>query len=174
MKIDTTLSIAVLVSSTITLLLFVLQHFIIEPSKEKKRKQIEKFKELYAPLYMMINAMLTSVILYERENGAERLYFTSAGSQGFINNDYMIEFVLKNSSYASVELLSELDIYICHATGGNLTSLEYENLTKIVVKEYQQLRRDLELKYDENELETGIPTSIRDIREIHSMKMSNH
>ncbi|MDA2383541.1 hypothetical protein PDN41_17550 [Bacillus cereus] len=169
MGIDGTFTVPALVA----LSTFGLLHLVIEPRKEKKKKRKEKFKELYAPLYMMINAMLTSVILYERENGAERLYFTNAGSKGFIDNDYMIEFVLKNSSYASVELLSELDIYIRHATGGNLTSLEYENLTKIVVKEYQQLRRELKLKYDKKELKTGIPTSIGDIREMHSMRTSN-
>ncbi|WP_235713329.1 hypothetical protein [Bacillus mycoides] len=173
MKFDLTLSMAAMVTSIVTLVLFLLLHYVIEPCKEKKRKKSEKFKELYAPLYMMINARLTTVILHEEQKGAENLHFTNGGSEGFIDDDYMIEFVLKNSSYASVELLWELDNYNRYATDGTLTSLEYENLTKTVITEYQQIRKDLGLEYNEKELETGLPTAIRHIRAIHSIKMSN-
>lgn len=170
MRVDTSLSIAAIVTSLITLGLFVFLHYYIEPRKEKRRKKGEKFKELYAPLYMMINARLSTVILHEQQKGAENLQFTNGGSEGFIDDDYMIEFALKNSSYASFELLWELDAYIRYATAGKLTSLEYENLTKTVVVEYQQIRKDLGIEFDQKELETGIPTAIRHIRTMHSLQ----
>ncbi|MGR5996622.1 hypothetical protein ACT7DF_06215 [Bacillus cereus] len=136
---------------------FVLLHFVIEPRKERKRKRKEKFKELYSPLYMIINARLSLIRTHGRRNGAKELYFSDAGSPPFINDNYMIEFTLENSSYASFKLLNELDAYIrsCTESGGG-DHEKVEELIKIVVKEYQQLRKELKLEYDKSELETGI------------------
>ncbi|MBH0345684.1 hypothetical protein BK731_00600 [Bacillus thuringiensis serovar muju] len=152
-------------TSIVTLGLFLLLHYVIEPRKEKKRKKSEQFKELYAPLYMIINARLGSLVMYGRKYGAEQLYFNNAGAPGIINDNYMIEFVLKNSSYASNELLSVLDIHIRNVSEERYKYIELENLVKVIVKEYQQLRKELKLKYDEKELETGLPTKVREIRE---------
>ncbi|ANV73995.1 TPA: hypothetical protein ACGX4N_000683 [Bacillus cereus] len=164
MKIDSTLSFAAI----ITLSSFVLLHYVIEPRKEKKRKKSEKFKNFYAPLYMMINARLSLIRTHGKRNGAKELYFSDAGSPPFINDNYMFEFVLENSSYASVKLLSKLDAYIrsCTESGGG-DHEEIEELIKIVVKEYQQLRKELKLEYNKSELETGIPESIQILRNLH-------
>ena len=171
MAIDSTFT----VPAIIALGTFMALHFVIEPIKERKRKRKEKFKELYSPLYMIINARLSLVKTQGRRNGAIELSFSDAGSPPFINDNYMIEFTLENSSYASVKLLNELDTYIQSSTelsGGNHESIE--ELIKTVVKEYQQLRKELKLEYDKNELKTGIPTAIRHIRGMHRLKMFNH
>ena len=165
MKFELTLSITAIATSVVTLGLFLLLHYVIEPRKEKKRKKSEKFKELYAPLYMIINARLGSLVMHGQKYGAEQLSFNNAGAPGIINDNYMIEFALKNSSYASIELLHVLDIHIRNTSDGWYNHMDIEELVKVIVKEYQQLRKELKLKYDEKELETGIPTKVREIRE---------
>ncbi|HDX9660570.1 TPA: hypothetical protein ROY05_005311 [Bacillus toyonensis] len=160
-----TLSIAVMVTSIVTLGLFLLLHYVIEPRKEKKRKKGEKFKELYAPLYMIINARLSSLVMHGQKYGADQLYFSDAGAPGIISDNYMIEFALKNSSYASPELLNALDIHIRNISEDKYRYMDIENLVKVIVKEYQQLRKELKLEYDEKELATGIPNRIIEIRE---------
>ncbi|MBT2576162.1 hypothetical protein J7E43_01675 [Bacillus sp. ISL-8] len=158
-----------MVTSIVTLGLFLLLHYVIEPRKEKKRKKSEQFKELYAPLYMIINARLGSLVMHGQKYGAEQLYFNNAGAPGIINDNYMIEFVLKNSSYASNELLYVLHIHIRNVSEERYNFMDLENLVKVIVKEYQQSRKELKLKYDEEELETGLPTKVREIREKRKM-----
>lgn len=165
MKLDSTLSMAAIITSIVTLLLFSLLHYVIEPRKEKKKKKSGKFKELYAPLYMIINARFAGLVKGGSKFDAQRLYFTDAGSPGIIDDNYMIEFFFKNSSYASLQLLHEFDIYVKNVSVGHYSHVNVERLVKLIVKEYQQLRKELKLDYNQKELETGIPTRIKELRE---------
>lgn len=157
----------------VALATFLLLHLIIEPRKEKKKKRKEKFKELYAPLYMMINARLYSCVMFGRQIGRiDELYFESAGTQhGFIDDDYMIEFILKNSSHASVDLLNRLEQYISNASEGAEDAEELKKLVVTVVKEYQQLRKELKIDYNKEELKTGIPDKVRLVGEYKKSKL---
>ncbi|MGR9632823.1 hypothetical protein ACU82A_00790 [Bacillus cereus] len=41
-----------------------------------------------------------------------------------------------------------------------------QNLVELTVKDYNQLRRELGMEYNEDELNTGIPDVIKEFREI--------
>ncbi|ALL23636.1 hypothetical protein BTXL6_20280 [Bacillus thuringiensis] len=152
---------------------FLLLHLFIDPKKEKKKKKKEKLKELYAPLYMMINAQLSTCVMIGRQRGSiGKLYFDSAGKQpGFIDEDYMIEFILKNSSHASMDLMHRLEKYISNTTEGTYDHEEINSLVVTVVKEYQQLRKELKMDYNKEELETGIPDKVRLVGEYKKSKL---
>ncbi|MEZ2366387.1 MULTISPECIES: hypothetical protein [Bacillus] len=171
MKLDSTVSFA----AVITLGSFLLLHYFIEPRKEKKRKKSEKFKNFYAPLYMMINARLSFVIFRAKhdDSNLENVYFNDAGSPAFINNNYVIKFIIENSAYASIELLNELELYIRDVTEMDDSSEKNKRLIGIIVKEYQQLRKELKMEYDKNELKTGIPKEIQSLRDKNSVKESS-
>ncbi|MEI2316481.1 hypothetical protein [Bacillus paramobilis] len=166
MKLDLTLSIAAIVTSVITLGLFAFLHYHIEPQKEERRKKSEKFKNFYAPLYMMINARLSLYFHSVEKNGrdVEQIFFDDAGSPEFIDNKYVISFILQNSSYASTELLDELEYYIYDVSQRGETGERHKNLVGTIVKEYQQLRKELGMDYDDDALKTGIPKRIRSLR----------
>ncbi|OOR57484.1 hypothetical protein BGP34_13465 [Bacillus mycoides] len=165
MRIDMSLSIAAIVTSVITLGLFLFLHYYIEPKKEARRKKSEKFKSFYAPLYMMINARLSHYFHSVKHNGrdVERMFFDDAGSPPFIDNKYVISFILQNSSYASTELLDELEYYIYDVSQKGEGGERHKNLVGIIVKEYQQLRKELGMDYDDA-LKTGIPKRMRSLR----------
>ncbi|MDF9523184.1 hypothetical protein P5815_21895 [Bacillus cereus] len=169
MKLDLTLSIAAIFTSLTTLGLFFFLHYCIEPKKEARRKKSEKFKNFYAPLYLMINARLSHYIFNLEKNGrdAEQMYFSDVQSYGkpaFIDNAYVIRFVLENSSYASTELLDELEYYIYDVSEQLETGDRHKHLVEIIVKEYQQLRKELKMDYDEEALKTGFPKRIRSLK----------
>lgn len=171
MKLDLTLSIAAIVTALTTSGLFFFLHYCIEPKKEARRKKSEKFKNFYAPLYLMINARLSLYIFNVEKNGSdvEKMYFSDIRSYGkaeFIDNEYVIKFVLENSSYASTELLDELEYYIYDVSEMAETGERHKNLVEIIVKEYQQLRKELKMDYDEDALKTGIPKRIRSLRKM--------
>ncbi|MDF9558753.1 hypothetical protein P5757_26535 [Bacillus tropicus] len=157
----------------VALVTFMLLHLFIEPRKEKKKKRKDKFKELYAPLYMMINARLYECVMHGRQLGRiNQMYFGSAGTnQGFIDDDYMIEFILKNSSHASVDLLNRLEQYISNASEGAEDAEELKKLVVTVVKEYQQLRKELKIDYNKEELKTGIPDKVTRVGEYKASKL---
>lgn len=121
----------------------------------------------------MINARLYSCVMFGRQKGRiDQMYFDSAGTnQGFIDDDYMIEFILKNSSHASVDLLNRLEKYISNVSEGTEDAEELEKLVVTVVKEYQQIRKELGIEYNEKELETGIPDKVRRVGEYKESKL---
>ncbi|HDR7797823.1 TPA: hypothetical protein QCY03_001572 [Bacillus tropicus] len=166
MKLDLTLSIAAIFTSMTTLGLFFFLHYCIEPKKEARRKKSEKFKNFYAPLYMMINARLSLYFHSVKNNGrdVERIFFDDAGSPAFIDNKYVISFILQNSSYASTELLDELEYYIYDVSQRGESGERHKDLVVLIVKEYQQLRKELGMDYDDDALKTGISKRMRSIR----------
>ncbi|MGG3404436.1 hypothetical protein BKK39_23225 [Bacillus cereus] len=162
------MSIELTITSTVitSLATFLCLHYIIEPRKENRRKKSEKFKNFYAPLYMMINARLSLYFHSVKNNGrdVEPIFFDDAGSPAFIDNKYVISFILQNSSYASTELLDELEYYIYDVSQRGESGERHKNLVVVIVKEYQQLRKELGMDYDDDALKTGIPKRIRFLR----------
>ncbi|AXR16974.1 MULTISPECIES: hypothetical protein [unclassified Bacillus (in: firmicutes)] len=183
------------IPAIVAILTFVVLHFIIDPWKAKKKWKEERFKNLYAPLYTIIISRLGAAGLLNAVSKGKRIYFGSAGEEGKINNDYMIEFTLKNSAYASNDLLNAIHdyTYFISSTRSIIKSVsdkeertqreaddlkeasrkreEYtKRLVITFVKEYNQLKKDLDMDYNKVELETGIPEFLKDLFEKGSDK----
>ncbi|MED1478215.1 hypothetical protein COF81_19670 [Bacillus pseudomycoides] len=166
MKLDLTLSIAAIVTSTITLGLFLFSNYVIEPRKEKKRKKEEQLKNLYAPLFTMIITELVSVPIGVRNNQTEMVLFTDRSKEYCKNNSHFVKFALDNSRYASAKLLFELhkyveDVMVEYHSPKNPIIFPVDNLVRVIVKDYNQLRKELKEEYDTDELITGIPNVIK-------------
>jgi hypothetical protein len=191
---DTKITIPVIV----TLLTFLILHFFIDPRKEKKKWREDRFKNLYAPLYTIIISRLGAAGLLNEVREGKEFYLGSGGEKGHIDNDYMIEFTLKNSAYASKDLLNAIHdyTYFITSTRSIITSvssnkertkkeaddlkeasrkrvLYTKRLVTILVKEYNQLKKELNMNYDQEELETGIPEFLKDLFEKGSGKGFN-
>ncbi|TPV44564.1 hypothetical protein [Bacillus dicomae] len=166
MKFDLTIPATVI--STVTL--FLILHYIIEPRKERKKKREERFKTLYAPLYTMIIAKLYDSKPIMKHHNCTDMMFWSKEKPKYLNDVYLIEFVLNNSAYASRDLLNAVHKYVealaieeIHKTIVGYESVD--NLVKVVVKEYNQLKKERGEEFIQTELETGIPEFILKMRE---------
>ena len=69
------------------------------------------------------------------------IHFGYAGRNNFINDDYMIQFFMKNSSFASNNLIQEMHLFIEHITETEGTTPNAEELVMVVIKEYNQIKR---------------------------------
>ncbi|MGE6503571.1 hypothetical protein ACQKF0_26095 [Bacillus wiedmannii] len=178
------------IPAIVAILTFLVLHFIIDPWKTKRKWKEERFKNLYAPLYTIIISRLGAAGLLNAVRKGEDIYFGSAGEEGKINDDYMIEFTLKNSAYASDNLLNAIHdyTYFISSTSSKIKSvLDKKERTKIeadelieasrkrkvyterlvitFVKEYNQIKKELDMEYSQEELETGIPGFLKDLFE---------
>lgn len=191
---DTKITIPVIV----TLLTFLILHFFIDPRKEKKKWREDRFKNLYAPLYTIIISRLGGAGLLNAVRKGKEFYLGNGGEKGNIDDDYMIEFTLKNSAYASNDLLSAIHdyTYFITSTSSIITSLSdkkqrtpkeandlkealekrrsyTKRLVTILVTEYNQLKKELKMDYEQKALETGIPEFLKDLFEKGSDKGFN-
>lgn len=84
------------------------------------------------------------------------------------NKEQLCEYIISNGKYASQNLLKLAVSYrfAHHYYGGNASCADAANaeefslikrLVCCIVSEYNQLRKDLKMSYDDSELETGIP-----------------
>ncbi|PGS67595.1 hypothetical protein [Bacillus thuringiensis] len=183
------------IPAVVAILTFLVLHFIIDPWKAKRKWKEERFKNLYAPLYTIIISRLGAAGLPNAVSKGEEIYFGSAGEEGNINNDYMIEFTLKNSAYASNDLLNAIHdyTYFISSTSSNIQSVSdkkeetkreaddlieasrkrkvyTKRLVITFVKEYNQIKKELDMEYSQGELETGIPGFFKDLFEKGSDK----
>ncbi|PFY80034.1 hypothetical protein [Bacillus toyonensis] len=183
------------IPAIVAILTFLVLHFIIDPWKAKKKWKEERFKNLYAPLYTIIISRLGAAGLPNAVRKGEEIYFGSAGEEGKINNDYMIEFTLKNSAYASNDLLNAIHdyTYFISSTSSKIQSVSdkkertkreaddlieasrkrkvyTKRLVITFVKEYNQIKKELDMDYSQEELETGIPEFLKDLFEKGSDK----
>jgi hypothetical protein len=155
---------SVLISASVALLIAVLNHFIITPYKENQSRKREQLKNLYAPLYGIINVRTKLVI--EDSMKAKKLMLGNVAGSTYQTREYMEKFILDKAGYASDELLEIWINYTSGIVGYNKVSTE--RLVITVVKEYNQLKRKLNLTYNKEELKTGIPESIKEYREFLS------
>ncbi|PFW87234.1 hypothetical protein COL32_27655 [Bacillus pseudomycoides] len=172
MRFDLTITISVIVSALVTVGLFVFLHYVIEPKKERVRKKEEKLKNLYAPLFTMIITELVSVPVGVRNSRTEMALFTRRANEYSTDNDHFVKFVLDNSRYANMKLLFEIHNFVeavmfekqVTQREGNAMTFPIDNLVKVIVKDYNQLKKELKEEYDEEELITGIPNIIKKTR----------
>lgn len=156
--------ISVLISASVALFIAVLNHFIITPYKERKNRKREQLKNLYAPLYGIINVRSKMVI--ELSMKSKKLMLGNADNKEYQSGVFMEKFIMDKAGYASNELMDAWIEYSSQITGFKKETTE--RLVIAVVKEYSQLKKDLNLPYNEEELRTGIPESIKEYREFIS------
>ncbi|MFT4497670.1 MULTISPECIES: hypothetical protein [Bacillus cereus group] len=156
-------------SAVITsIITFVILHLFIEPRKEKKRKREEKLKNLYAPLYTMTLAKLVDI---PSDRRMEDIRFCIKIESGYLSTEEYIQFIMKNSRYASSELLLEVHKLVEKLAykRNKINAFDdspyvyVDDLTMLVVKEYNQLKKQMNEKYDESELNTGTPSLLKEI-----------
>lgn len=76
----------------------------------------------------------------------------------------MEKFFLDKAGYSSNELLEAWIEYSSQIVGYKKETTEQLVIT--IVKEYNQLKKELNMPYNENELRTGIPESIKEYRDV--------
>jgi hypothetical protein len=77
--------------------------------------------------------------------------------------DFMEEFIIRNSGYASENLIAAFKDLA--STDGPIDKDISERFTKTVVIDYNKLKKDLKIHYNKEELLTGIPEVIKELRE---------
>ena len=151
-----------IISASVAILVAILNHFVITPYKEKKKRKREQLKNLYAPLYGIINVRTKLVI--DLSMRKKKLMLGNIDDTHYQTREFMETFILNNAGYSSNELL---DVWIEYCVQfGNYEKEKTEQLVMTVVIEYNQLKKDLNLPYNKEELITGIPESIKEYREL--------
>lgn len=140
--------------------LFVVLHFIVEPRKEKikwKREQLTKF---YAPLYATLNAQGDFWIRLQEMSGQERpdklIFATRGDGPNYQDRDHLENFIYEHSGYANLDLLAAWTRHVS-APDRCVSDADEKAFCKAIVAGYNQLRKELGLDYNEQELTTGIP-----------------
>lgn len=113
-------------------------------------------KNLYAPLYVLISQKIViGNHVNEKVNSQKKIVFGGKSGLEFTHDEYIMKFFMEKSSYASLELTDEFNKYYSKKLLGDVRDLSAEPIMILVVKEYNQLRKDLKLGYDKAELKTG-------------------
>ncbi|MEI4622144.1 hypothetical protein KFD70_19130 [Bacillus pfraonensis] len=161
MKIDIKI-LSAFISVIVSVLTFLIIHLYIEPRKVKRNFKMEQYKNLYAPVYAMILSRLNMA----KETGwvgNGSLTLGQRSSQDHLDRKAMEKLILTNSGYASIELIN---IFKDYTTSLKVPSEVTFNLVTTIVKEYNQLKKELKMEYNEAELKTGIPEIIKEFREV--------
>lgn len=148
--------ISALISAVVAFLILIISNFIIEPKKQRKQQKKEKLKNFYAPLYTLI--ILRMQIVEEIIVRDSRLTLGSISSNETTSKEYLQKFFLENSGYASDKLI----VYWVEYNVQPITKEKTTNFITTIIKEYNKLKKDLKLDYDHNELETGLPSFLRE------------
>lgn len=150
------------ISVIVSVLTFLIIHLYIEPRKVKRNFKMEQYKNLYAPVYAMILSRLNMA----KETGwvgNGSITLGQRSSQDHLDRKAMEKLILSNSGYASIELIN---IFKDYTASLKVPSEVTFNLVTTIVKEYNQLKKELKMEYNEGELKTGIPEIIKEFREI--------
>ncbi len=147
-----------IISVIVSILTFVFLHFVIEPIKQKKQFKEDQLKNLYAPLYSMIMTMSKLGSEYRRDH----IIHMYMEGDVMLNKKHRDELILANMGYASREFIDIWTSY-CKVLGEEKIPILHE-FSKLVIKEYNQLRKDLGYPFDDEELETGVPTHYKHLR----------
>lgn len=166
MNIDTPI-LSAIISATIALFVAVLNHFIVTPIKEKKERKRDQLTILYAPLYSLICLRLS--IPKEHSLSRRKLMLGDIGDIEYQKREYMEKLIMDRSGYCFNDLMEAWVNYASQL--GDFDKKNTEELVVSVVKGYNQLRKELKLPYDKEELNTGIPGVIKEYREF--MNKSN-
>ncbi|MEK4196154.1 hypothetical protein NYE59_23955 [Paenibacillus sp. FSL L8-0323] len=149
------------ISAAVAVLIFFALHFLIEPTKEKRKFAQERLQKLYSPLYALILARGRVYKDTMRNTPKDKVSLGSIKDHPFITREFMDEIIFKNMAYASTELMDSWSSYVSRGSAP-LEIAVIENLIKVSVKDFHKLRKKLGLDYDETELKTGIPKIFED------------
>ncbi|GGM40441.1 hypothetical protein GCM10011351_28250 [Paraliobacillus quinghaiensis] len=160
MNIDTSL-LSAIISATVALFVAVLNHFIVTPIKEKKELKRNQLTILYAPLYSLICLRIS--IVKDFSLSKRKLMLGDIGDIGYQKKEFMEKLIMDRSGYCFNDLM---EAWVNYASQfGSFDKKYTEELVKSVVRGYNQLRKELKLPYDKDELNTGIPEVIKEYRE---------
>ncbi|WP_408893488.1 hypothetical protein [Paenibacillus taichungensis] len=146
-------------SAVIALGTFLGLHFLVEPRKEKRKHRFDRLHNLYSPLYALILAR-GYYVEGERSPEGGNVVLGTDPNHSFLSKDYTDNLMFEKSAYASNKLLDAWGKYV--SSIGNVPDKVVENFVKSVVRDYNQIRKDLRLDYDKEELRTGLPKLFRD------------
>jgi hypothetical protein len=151
--------ISVLISAGVALFIAILNHFVITPIKENRARKREKLKNLYAPLYSLV---MTRVNLIKPQIVTSGRYMLGGLSDStWLNKEYMHKFFLEKAGYASNDMINA---WISYSSAINPSQDITKRFVFQLVKEYNQLKKELRLPYNKKELETGIPDILKGVK----------
>ncbi|MCR1833147.1 hypothetical protein NSA56_01885 [Oceanobacillus caeni] len=151
-----------IISASVAIFIAVLNHFIITPIKERKKRKEDQLKVLYSPLYSLICLRATIGKNISLTHG--KLALGSLGHIEYQKQEYMEQMIMDRSGYCLDDLM---DAWVNYSSKLPPYKAEYaEALVIAVVKGYNKLRKELRMAYNREELETGIPEVIEEYRTI--------
>ena len=138
-------------------LIFLLKDYFWQKRFARTQKKVElrqqQLDKLYAPLYLFYRETYVRFYTWRKENPDTKVApqpFFKAKEQ----EERVVNLFAENAGYASQTLLRWWTAF--RAQDEKQKRKELRNiLIEIVVKEYQDLRKDLDLDYDKSELKTG-------------------
>ncbi|MDN3956199.1 hypothetical protein [Sporolactobacillus laevolacticus] len=148
----------VIISSGVSVIIFMALNFFIEPRKEKREMLEKRLHMLYAPAYGVIIAGVELIC----KDFPDRMMIGSYGEHLFLTRRKIEEIVYNNISYASTNLIEVWSKYV--ASRGAVEKDISVNIIMTVVSEYNAIRKKLKLPFNEAELRTGIPESYAHLR----------
>lgn len=149
---------SVIISASVAIFIAVLNHFIITPIKEKRSRKRERLKNLYAPLYGLVTARIN--LIKPQIETRKRIMLGSLGDSAWLNSEYMDKLFIEKAGYASNDLIEAWVNYSSVLPG---TQKNASPFVIQLVKEFNQLKKDLNLPFDYKELKTGIPKILQDV-----------
>lgn len=150
--------VSVIISATVAILIAILNHFIITPIKDRRNRKREQLKNFYAPFYGLVTARINSIKPYIVTQG--RIMLGGKSDSSWLNSEYMDKLFIEKAGYASNDLI-EAWVNYSSVLQGTQNATPFVNQ---LVKEYNQIKKDLKLPYDKTELKTGIPKILKDVK----------
>lgn len=150
---------SVTISAGVSVLIFIILHFVIEPRRQKIAIRKERLEKLYAPAYGLIVARLK---LGKKLFSDKEMTLGGIKEHSYLTRNNLEEIIYNNLAYADGRLVaawSEYTIVI-----GPIPTEVSDRLISCVVTEYNSLRKYLRLPYDKEELKTGIPEPYKHLR----------
>jgi len=141
-------------SAVVALAVFLILHFFIEPRKENRKLAQERLNKLYGPMYSLIIARYNLAGRF-----LEEVTLGSIKDHRFLTKEHMDDFFLENSGYASTELIH---VWGKYASNDMLELETIHDMIKTVVREYNELRKYLNMDYDIDAIQDGFPQMMRE------------
>lgn len=146
-------------ASVVAILITMIIHFRIEPRKAEKKKKQQELLNLYGPLYVLVSSRINLVRNKCLEQ--KRILLGSDPDKKHLLRRNMERYMLKNAGYGSVKLMDAFVEYVSSDRPDEEVTNEF---VFTLVKEFNSLKKELDLPYNEEELKTGIPDVIKELR----------
>ena len=155
--------ISVIISALVSVVILVVKEFIFDKWKRDLEYKRERLRNFYAPLYgLVVGCTYYGSYAYHDYSGHIQLGSSvDVNGKIFFKISQLNEFIFTNAGYASDELI---EAWIAYSTKISGPPEEDFYLITTSVKEYNQLKKELKLKYSKEELETGIPDRYHELR----------